>query len=82
MPWDGDDLAGKMEEALEQQQAAAAEVQARRGSFSAQERARNAKVESLRVSRSRIVTQLSSATNPAHRSMLESALKSIDDQMT
>ena len=81
MPWDGDDLAGKMEEALEKQEAAA-ELAARRGSFSAQERARNAKVESLRVSRSRIMTQLSTATNPAHRTMLESALKSIDDQMT
>ncbi len=80
MPWDGDDLAGKMEENLERQQAAA-EDRARTSTGSAEDRARNAQVESLRLSRSRIMVQLSRATAPAHRTMLERALKAIDDQM-
>ena len=80
MAWDGDDLAGKAEEAFERQQEAAA-ARANRGTSSAEERARSGKFESLRLSRSRIMTQLAAATNPAHRAMLESALKSINDKM-
>ena len=80
MGWDGDDLAGKMEEVFERQQAAAV-ARAHRGTSSVEERARSAKFESLRLSRSRIMGQLSRATNPAHRSMLEKALQSINDQM-
>jgi hypothetical protein len=80
MAWDGDDLAGKMEEVFERQQAAA-DARAHRGTSSVEERARSAKFESLRLSRSRIMGQLSLATNPAHRSMLEKALQSINDQM-
>jgi hypothetical protein len=80
MTWDGDDLAGKMEEAFERQQAAA-DARANRHTSTVQERARSAKFESLRTSRSRIMTQLSKATNPTHRTMLERALKSINDQM-
>ena len=79
MPWDGDDLAGKMEENLERQQAAAEGRSKNPGS--AEDRARNAQLESLRLSRSRIVGQLNRATVPAHRTMLERALKAIDDQM-
>ncbi|MCM3905930.1 MAG: hypothetical protein ND866_29960 [Pyrinomonadaceae bacterium] len=81
MPWDGDDLAGKMEENLERQQAAA-EARANSSSGSAADRARSAELESLRLSRSRIVGQLSRATVPAHRTMLERALQAIDDQMS
>jgi len=80
MAWDGDDLAGNMEEAFERQQAAA-DARANPRTSSTEERARSAKFESLRLSRSRIATQLSNATNPAHRAMLESALKSINDKM-
>ena len=80
MPWDGDDLAGQMEENLERQQAAA-EARAK-SPGSAEARARNAQLESLRLSRSRIVGQLSRATVPAHRQMLERALQAIDDQMS
>jgi hypothetical protein len=80
MAWDGDDLAGKIEEAFERQQTAA-DARATRGTSSVEERARSAKFESLRLSRSRIMTQLAGATNPAHRTMLESALKSINEQM-
>ncbi|MCM3874168.1 MAG: hypothetical protein ND895_26060 [Pyrinomonadaceae bacterium] len=83
MPWDGDDLAGKMEENLERQQAAA-EARAIQSSGSAgdRDRARSAQIESLRLSRSRITGQLSRATVPAHRTMLERALQAIDDQIS
>ena len=80
MGWDGDDLAGQMEEAFERQQAVA-DARANRGTSSAEERANSAKFESLRLSRSRIMSQLARATSPPHRSMLESALKSINDEM-
>ncbi len=80
MPWDADALAERMEEALERQQAVA-DARAHRGTSTAEERQRSATFESLRVSRSRIMTQLNLATNPAHRTMLERALKSINDQM-
>ena len=80
MGWDGDDLAGQMEEAFERQQAVA-DARANRGTSSAEERANSAKFESLRLSRSRIMSQLARATSPQHRTMLESALKSINDEM-
>ena len=80
MAWDGDALAGQAEEIFERQQAAA-DARANRGTSSAEERARSAKFESLRLSRSRIMGQLSRATNPAHRAMLKSALQSINNEM-
>ena len=80
MTWDGDALAEQMEEVFERQQAAA-DARAQKGSSTAEERARSAQFESLRVSRSRIMTQLSGATIPSHRTVLERALKSINDQM-
>jgi hypothetical protein len=78
--WDGDALAGQMEEMFERQHAAA-DARAHKGTSTPEERARSGKFESLRIDRSRIMTQLSKATNPAHRTMLERALQSIRDQM-
>jgi hypothetical protein len=78
--WDGDALAGQMEDALERQQAAAEARERRKNSSSPEEREREAKLESLRLSKARIVEQLSRATNPAHRAMLERALQSLEDQ--
>ena len=80
MGWDGDALAGQMEEIFERQQSLA-DARAVRGSSTPNERARSAQFESMRISRSRIMTQLSSATNQSHRAVLERALKSITDQM-
>jgi len=80
MTWDGDALAEQMEEVFERQQAAA-DARAHKGSSTVEERARSAQFQSLRVSRSRLMTQLEGATNPAHRTILERALKSINDQM-
>ena len=80
MGWDGDDLAGQAEEVFERQQAAA-DARANRHSSTAAERANSAKFETLRLSRSRIMGQLAAATNPARRTTLERALKSINDAM-
>ena len=79
MGWDGDALAGQMEDALERQQTAA-EARQRRDNSSPEERARDAELESLRLSKARIQDQLGRATNPAHRAMLERALKSLEEQ--
>lgn len=79
MGWDGDALAGQMEDAMERQQAAA-EARQRRANSSPEDRAREAEAESVRLSRARILDQLERATNPAHRAMLERALKSLDEQ--
>ena len=80
MAWDGDDLAGQAEEVFERQQAAA-DARAHRGTSTVEERARSAKFETLRLSRSRLMGQLNEATNPAHRTVLERALQSINDKM-
>jgi glutathionyl-hydroquinone reductase len=80
MAWDGDALAGEMEEISERQQAVA-DARAFNNTSTLEERMRSGKFQSLRVSRSRLMTQLSVATNPAHRTVLERALKSINDQM-
>jgi hypothetical protein len=77
--WDGDALAGQMEDAMERQQAAA-EARLRKNNSSPAEREREAQLESLRLSRVRILDQLGRATNPAHRAMLERALQSLDVQ--
>ena len=80
MSWDGDALAGQMEEILERQQAIA-DARVFNNTSTLEERMRSNKFESLRVSRSRILTQLKAATNPSHRTVLERALKSINDEM-
>ena len=80
--WDGDALAGSMEEALERQQEAAEARRVRKVTSSPEERERKAREESLRLSRARIEEQLGRATNPAHRAMLERALSALDAETT
>ncbi len=76
--WDGDALAESMEQALERQQEAAEARRARKEQLSPEELERRAREESVRLSRARLEEQLSRATNPAHRAMLERALKSLE----
>ena len=77
--WDGDALAESMEQVLERQQEAVEARRAARKEHSSQEgRDRMARDESLRLSRARLEEQLRRATNPAHRTMLERALKSLE----
>jgi len=78
--WDGDALAGQMEDAQERQQQAAEARLLRKNAPSPEARAREAELESLRLSQARIRDQLSRATNPAHRAMLERALQSLADK--
>jgi hypothetical protein len=66
-----------MEEALERQQQAAEARRVRKDTSSQLERQREAKQESVRLSKVRIEEQLRGATNPAHRAMLERALKAL-----
>jgi hypothetical protein len=80
MAWDGDDLAGQAEDAVERQQALA-EARISKPSLTAEQRVRQTELESLRLSRARILAQLENATNPAHRRMLEGALQSVDEKM-
>lgn len=76
--WDGDALAESMEQALERQQEAAEARRARKEVISPEERDRKAREESRRLSKARLEDQLSRATNPAHRTMLERALKALE----
>ena len=80
--WDGDALAGSLEEALERQQEAAEARRARKDTSSPEDRERKAREESARLSRARIEDQLVRATNPAHRAMLERALKALEAKKT
>lgn len=76
--WDGDALAGSMEEALERQQEAAEARRARREASSPEDREQKAREESVRLAKARITEQLGRATNPAHRAMLERALSALE----
>jgi hypothetical protein len=77
--WDGDALAESMEEALERQQQAAEDRRAARKELSSpEERNRKSRDESHRLSKARLEEQLRRATSPAHRTMLERALKSLE----
>ena len=76
--WDGDALAESMEQAMERQQEAAEARRARKEQSSPEERERKERDESIRLSRARLEGQLERATNPAHRAMLERALKSLE----
>jgi hypothetical protein len=69
-----------MEEALERQQQAAEARRARKETSSPEERERQAREESVRLSRARFEDQLQKATNPSHRAMLERALKALETE--
>jgi hypothetical protein len=80
--WDGDALAGSMEEALERQQEAAEARRADKGRTSPEERERKAREESVRLSRARLEDQLARATNPAYRAVLQRALAALEAETT
>lgn len=77
--WDGDALAESMEQVLERQEEAAEARRVRNREESSPEgRVRKGLDESRRLSKARLEEQLSHATNPSHRTMLERALKSLE----
>jgi hypothetical protein len=74
--WESKAVADQLEESAEGKNAPPAP------SRSAEERKRAARVESLRLSKARILDQLDHATRPAHREMLAKALKDIEREMS
>ena len=80
MGWDGDALAGQLEDAQERAEIAA-EERARAKERANVDLVREAELESLRLSKSRISDQLQRASNPAHKAMLERALADIESKM-
>jgi hypothetical protein len=78
--WDGDALAGQMEDAQERAEQAA-EDRKRLRDVRADDRKRSERMESLRLSHVRAAEQLSRATNPAHRAMLERAIQSLESEI-
>ena len=79
--WDGDALAESMEQALERRQEAEDARRERKVTSTPEERERRARDESLRLSRARLEAQLESATSPAHRAMLERALRALGEDV-
>ena len=77
--WDGDALAGQMEDALERAQAA--QERQHLDDSTPAERAARARHESLRLSHARTKQQLENATNAAHRAMLDKALHALATEM-
>jgi hypothetical protein len=80
--WDSDALAESMEQALERQQEVAEARRARKDMSSPEERERRAREESQRLNKARLAEQLGRATSPAHRAMLERALRALEDAET
>ena len=76
--WDGDDLAGSMEDAYERQQEAAEARRSAAKKSAPEDRERSEREESLRLNKARLNEQLGRATNPAHRAMLDRALKALE----
>jgi hypothetical protein len=66
---------------VEFNQEEAARGRAKAEPLSAEEQARLARRATLELARRRAVTDLAQATRPAHKSMLEQAIKALDDQL-
>jgi hypothetical protein len=66
---------------VEFQQEEAARGRTVKPGLTAEEKTRRHKRQSLELARARAVADLSQATNPAHRRMLEQAIASLDEQL-
>ena len=74
--WESKAVADQIEEADER-----ALQQASLENLSPEDRARHERLESLRLSRTRTLTQLELATRPAHRQMLQRTLRALEAEM-
>ena len=74
--WESKAVADQIEEADER-----ALRQASFDKMSPAERARHERLESLRLSRARTLTQLEQARRPAHRQMLQKTLRALEAEM-
>jgi hypothetical protein len=66
---------------VEAQQEARERREVRPTALSPDEAARESRRRTLSLARSRALADLQKASNPAHRAMLEAALKALDDQL-
>jgi hypothetical protein len=66
---------------VEFQQEEAARGRSKAEPLSAEERARSTRRAGLQLARTRAVTDLANATRPAHKAMLEQAIKALDEQL-
>ena len=66
---------------IESQQEEAGRTRTKAPAFTPEEQARRARRHSLELARSRAAADLQRATAPAHRSMLEQAIKALDQQI-
>jgi hypothetical protein len=66
---------------VEFQQEEAARGRSKAAPVSPEEQARMTQRTTLQLARSRAATDLSRATRPAHKAMLEQAIKALDDQL-
>jgi hypothetical protein len=67
---------------VESQQEEAGRARSSTPALTAEERARRARRHSLELARTRAAADLERATAPAHRSMLEQAIKALDEQLS
>ena len=74
--WESKAVADQMEEADKR-----ALKRASLEDLSPEERDRRARLESLRLSRARTLSQLESAVRPAHRQMLQRTLRALEAEM-
>lgn len=79
MSWEPDELINSLDAAEERRQER--EERMKRSEISADERERNARMSSLQMSQRRMEDQLTRATNPMHREMIERSLISLKQQM-
>lgn len=74
--WESKAVADQIEEADER-----ARRQASLDNLSPEDRARHERLESLRLSRARTLTQLEGSIRPAHRQMLQRTLRALEAEM-
>jgi hypothetical protein len=79
MGWNAEDLVKRIEDAAER--GSIFEYLEPEETISPEERATCARLESLRLSQVHTVERLKRATNPAHREMLQRALRHIETEM-
>jgi hypothetical protein len=79
MGWNAEDLVKRIEDAAER--GSIFECLEPEETISPEERANRARLESLRLSQIHTVERLKRATNPAHRAMLQRALRHLEAEM-
>lgn len=77
--WESKEVESQMESAAESRRAQAAA--AAQPSLSDEQKARQYQLESLQMSRTRVLRDLETAKHPRHKAMLEDALQTLDQRI-